>query len=151
MAEYKKPLPKPDPITQPYWDSLKAHAMQVQRCNDTGKFFFYPRGLSPYTGSTNISWEPVSGRGTVYAFTIIPEARRAWPGFGDDAPYVVAMVELEEGNARVMTNLVNVVGDDIAQENKFKAVLDNVKVGMPVKVVYDDVTDEVTLAKFEPA
>lgn len=151
MADYKKPLPKPDPITQPYWDSLKAHTMQVQRCNDTGKFFFYPRGLSPYTGSTNISWEPVSGRGTLYAFSIVPEARRAMPGFGEDAPYVVAMVELEEGNARVMTNLVNVVGGDVPAEGRFQALIDTVKVGMPLKVVYDDATEDVTLAKFEPA
>lgn len=139
-AEYKKPLPKPDPITQPYWDSLKEHAMKIQKCNDTGKYFFYPRGVSPYTGSTNISWEPVSGNGTIYGFTIIPEARRAMPGFGEDAPYVVAMVELDEGNARLMTNIVNV-----------EASPDAVKVGMPVKVVYDDVTDEFTLPKFEPA
>jgi len=151
MADYNKPLPKPDPITQTYWDSLKAHAMQVQRCNDTGKFFFYPRGISPYTGSTNISWEPVSGRGTVYAFTVIPEPRRAWPGFGPDAPYVVAMVDLEEGNARVMTNLVNVQGNGESVEEKFQHVLDTVKVGLPVKVVYDDVTEDITLAKFEPA
>ncbi|MFW6073983.1 MAG: Zn-ribbon domain-containing OB-fold protein [Chloroflexota bacterium] len=140
MADYKKPLPKPDPITQPYWDSVKDHAMKIQKCGDTGKFFFYPRGVSPYTGTKDVSWEPVSGNGTIYAFTIIPEARRAWPGFGDDAPYVVAMVDLEEGNARLMTHIVNVEADP-----------EHVKVGMPVKVVYDDVTDEITLPKFEPA
>lgn len=137
MADYKKPLPKPDPITAPYWESLKQHEMKIQRCNDTGKFFFYPRGLSPFTGSTNISWEPVSGNGTVYGFTIVDQARYAWPGF--EAPYVIALVELEEG-ARLMTNLVNVDADP-----------EHVSVGMAVKVVYDDVTDEVTLPKFEPA
>jgi hypothetical protein len=137
MAEYNKPLPKPDPVTKPYWDSLKEHAMKIQKCNDTGKFFFYPRGISPFTGSTNISWEAVSGRGEIYALTIIPTQRSAWPGF--EAPYVVAMVELEEG-AKLMTNIVNVEADP-----------EHVKVGMPVKVVYDDVTDEITLPKFEPA
>ncbi len=138
MSDYNKPLPQPDPITQPFWDSLKDHAMKIQRCNDTGKFFFYPRGVSPYTGSKNISWESVSGNGTIYGFTIIGEQRRAWPGF--EAPYVIAMVELEEGNARMMTNIINVEADP-----------EHVKVGMPVKVVYDDVTDDITLAKFEPA
>jgi hypothetical protein len=137
MAEYNKPLPKPDPVTKPYWDSLKEHAMKIQKCNDTGKFFFYPRGISPFTGSTNISWEAVSGNGEIYALTIIPTQRSAWPGF--EAPYVVAMVELEEG-AKLMTNIVNVEADP-----------EHVKVGMPVKVVYDDVTDEITLPKFEPA
>lgn len=149
MAEYNKPLPKPDPVTKPYWDSVKEHAMKIQKCNDTGKYFFYPRGLSPFTGSTNISWEPVSGRGEIYGFTIIPSQRSAWPGF--EAPYVVAMVELEEG-ARLMTNIVNVIeNEDASVEEKFEELKNKIHVGMKVKVVYDDVTDEITLPKFEPA
>ena len=79
MADYKKPLPMPDPVTQPFWDSVKQHAMKIQRCNDNGKFFFYPRGLSPYTLSDNISWEPVSGKGTLHAFTVVQNQRQ--PGF----------------------------------------------------------------------
>ena len=137
MADYKKPLPQPDPVTQPFWDSLKQHAMQIQRCNDTGKFFFYPRGLSPFTLSDNISWETVSGRGTVHAFSIVYNQRA--PGFAEEVPYVVAMVELEEG-PRMMTNLINVEPDP-----------EHVKIGMPVEIVYDDVTDEITLPKFKPA
>lgn len=137
MANYVKPLPQPDPVTQPFWDSLKQHAMKIQRCNDTGKYFFYPRGLSPFTLSDNISWEPVSGRGTLHAFTIVYNQRQ--PGFADEVPYVVAMVELEEG-PRMMTNLVDVQADP-----------EHVKIGMPVEIVYDDVTDEITLPKFKPA
>lgn len=136
MADYKKPLPQADPVTQPYWDSLKAHAMQIQRCNDTGKFFFYPRGLSPFTLSGNISWEPVSGKGTLYAYTIV-QLNRA-PGFADELPYVVALIELDEG-VRLMSNLIDVTPDP-----------ESVKIGMPVELVYDDVTDDITLPKFRP-
>ena len=149
MADYNKPLPKPDPTTAPYWDSVKAHEMKIQKCNDTGQFFFYPRGLSPYTGSTNISWEPVSGNGEIYGFSIIPSTRSAWPGF--DAPYVVAMVELEEG-PKLMTHITNAIDDDDRSiEDKFEELKGVIEVGMPVKLVYDDVTDEITLPKFEPA
>jgi uncharacterized protein len=137
MANYVKPLPQPDGVTQPFWDSVKQHAMKIQRCNDTGKYFFYPRGMSPFTLSDNISWEPVSGRGTLHAFTIVYNQRA--PGFADEVPYVVAMVELEEG-ARMMTNLIDVQPDPA-----------HVKIGMPVEIVYDDVTDEITLPKFRPA
>lgn len=136
MSDYKKPLPQSDPTTAPFWESLKAHAMQIQRCNDTGKFFFYPRGLSPFTLSENIAWEPVSGKGVVYAFTIVYLNRA--PGFGDELPYVVALIELDEG-ARLMSNLIDVTPDP-----------EHVKIGMPVEVVYDDVTPEVTLPKFRP-
>ncbi len=148
MADYNKPLPKPDPVTKPYWDSLKEHAMKIQKCNDTGKFFFYPRGISPYTGSTNLSWEAVSGKGEVYGFAVIPTQRSAWPGF--DAPYVVAMVELEEG-PKLMTHIINVADESDEPEARFQTIMDTVKVGMPVQIVYDDVTDEITLPKFEPA
>jgi len=137
MADYVKPLPQPDPVTAPYWESLKAHGMKIQRCNDTGKFFFYPRGLSPFTWSDNISWEPVSGIGKLHAFTIVHNNRA--PGFSDEIPYVVAMIELDEG-VRVMSNLIDVQADP-----------DHVKIGMPVELVYDDVTNEVTLPKFRPA
>ncbi|RIK42394.1 MAG: hypothetical protein DCC58_11030, partial [Chloroflexi bacterium] len=105
MSAYVKPLPQPDPVTAPYWESLKNHAMRIQRCNDTGRYFFYPRGLSPFTLSGNISWEPVSGKGVLHAFTIV-HAMRA-PGFADEIPYVVALVELEEG-VRLMTNIIDV-------------------------------------------
>ncbi len=134
MPDYAKPLPQPDPVTQPYWDSLRAHAMKIQRCNDTGKFFFYPRGLSPYTLSSNISWEPVSGRGTIHAFTIVYQQRT--PGFAEEVPFVVAMVELEEG-VRLMTNIVDVEPHP-----------EQVRIGMPVQIVYDDVTEEITLPRF---
>jgi uncharacterized protein len=137
MADYKKPLPMPDPVTQPFWDSTKAHEMKIQRCNDTGKFFFYPRGMSPYTLSDNIYWEPVSGKGTLHAFTIVQNQRQ--PGFAEEVPYVVAMVELDEG-VRMMTNLIGVEADP-----------EHVKIGMPVEVVYEDVSDEITLPKFKPA
>jgi uncharacterized OB-fold protein len=137
MSQYQKPLPQADPTTAPYWESVKAHAMKIQKDNDTGKFFFYPRGLSPFSLSGNISWEPVSGKGTVYAFTIV-NLNRA-PGFADELPYVVALIELEEG-VRVMSNVIDVEPDP-----------QHVKVGMPVEIVYEDVTDEITLPKFRPA
>lgn len=137
MADYVKPIPEPDGVTRPFWESLKAHQMRIQRCNDTGKFFFYPRGMSPFTLSENVSWEPVSGRGVIHTFTIIHQNRA--PGFVDELPYVVAMVELDEG-ARLMTNIIDVAPDP-----------EQVKIGMPVEIVYEDVTEEITLPKFRPA
>ena len=134
MSEYKKPLPQPDPVTAPYWESLQQHAMKIQRCNDTGKYFFYPRGLSPFTFSDNISWEPVSGAGTLHAFTIVYNMRA--PGFADEVPYVVAIVELDEG-PRMETNIVD-------------CALDQLHVGMRVGVTFED-EGELVLPRFRPA
>jgi uncharacterized OB-fold protein len=136
MSEYAKPLPQPDPITKPYWDSLKSHAMRLQRCGSCGRFVFFPRALCPFCFSDALTWTPVSGRGVVHAFTV--PHRHPSPAFQPDLPYVVALVELEEG-PRLMTNLIDVPPDPA-----------QIAVGMPVEVVYDDVTPEVTLPKFRP-
>ena len=134
MSNYTKPLPQPDPITKPFWESLKAHAMQIQRCGACGRFVFFPRALCPYCFSEALVWTPVSGRGAVHAFTI--PHRHPLPAFQSDLPYVVALVELEEG-ARMLTTLVDVPPDP-----------SQIAVGMPVEVVYDDVTPDITLPKF---
>jgi uncharacterized protein len=136
MAEYSKPLPTPDPLTLPYWESVKAHAMKLQRCGGCGQFIFYPRAICPACASNDLVWTPVSGRGTVHAFTI--PHRHPNAAFGADVPYVVALVELEEG-ARMLTTLVDIEPSP-----------DAVQVGMPVEVSYDDVTDAVTLPRFRP-
>lgn len=132
----RKPMPMPDPITAPFWESMKAHAMQVQHCNACGQHIFYPRGLCPNCFSSDLAWQPVSGKGNVYAFTIVHRAQN--PAFAEDVPYVVAMIELEEG-VRMMSNLIDVAPDP-----------EQVKVGMPVEVVYDDVSEAITLPKFRP-
>jgi uncharacterized protein len=137
MADYNKPLPTPDPVTQPFWDSLKAHAVKLQQCGGCKTFIFYPRPLCPSCMSDDLTWTPVSGRGTLHAFAI--PHRHPNRAFTADGPYVVALVELDEG-ARIMSNLVEV-----------EATPEAVKVGMAVEIVYDDVTDEVTLPKFRPA
>ena len=76
-----------------------------------------------------------SGRGTVYSFTVTHQNQS--PGFREELPYVLAIVELEEG-PRIMTNIVGCDPDML-------------RIGMPVVVQFDDVTPEITLAKFTPA
>jgi uncharacterized OB-fold protein len=137
MSDYLKPLPEADPVSLPYWDSLKAHALQLQRCGGCGRFIFYPRGICPHCFSTELSWERVAGRGTIHSYTII---HRHWqPGFAAEVPYVVALVELDEG-LRLVSNLLDVAPDPT-----------QIAIGAPVELVYDDVTPEVTLPKFRLA
>lgn len=139
MAEYTKPLPVPDPLTKTYWDSVKAHAMQMQQCADCQKFIFYPRAVCPHCGSRNWAWKPVSGKGKIYGFSINMGKHPSARPFDNDVPYVIAVVELAEG-VRLMTNIVGIEPDP----NK-------IKVGMDVVVHYDDVTESITLPKFKPA
>jgi len=130
MADYLKPLPVPDGDTKPYWDAAKEHRLLIQRCQECHAAIFYPRSVCPHCMSDQISWIEASGRGTIYSYTVV---HRAPPPFADDAPYVVALIDLEEG-VRLMSN----VG----------APPSDVKIGAPVAVVFDDVTPEITLPKF---
>jgi len=133
MSEYIKPLPKPSPTSRPYWDAAKRHELQLQHCGACGGFIYYPRPRCPNCMSDNLNWERVSGRGKLYSYTIV---RRASTRSFADAPYVLAIVELDEG-PRLTTNLI--------------APQDQLKIGMPVAVHFDDVTPERTLVKFKPA
>jgi hypothetical protein len=132
---------KPQPVMQPeweqYWQKAKEHELWLMRCKDCAQTYFYPRAICPHCFSRNTEWFRSSGRGTLHAFAIVQRAPT--PAFADMVPYVVAFVELE-GGARIPTNLVI--------ENPDPS---NVKIGMPVEVVFDDVDERVTLPKFRPA
>jgi uncharacterized OB-fold protein len=130
----RKPLPQPTPISKPFWEAARRHVLSIQCCGKCGKYVFYPRSLCPHCGGGELAWTEVSGRGEVYSFTV---ARRPTMfAFQDEVPYVIAIVELEEG-PRMTTNIV---GCDP----------DSVRVGMRVEAVFDDVSDEIALVKFRP-
>ena len=138
MAEpYTRPLPVKQPESDFYWEKAQAHELWLRRCNACGRAYFYPRDICPHCFSRDVTWERASGRGTLYAFGIVH--RGPTPAFRDHVPYVVALVDLEEG-ARMPTNLVDVQPDP-----------EHVRVGMAVEVTFDDVTADVTLPKFRPA
>lgn len=134
--KYEKPLPEFRPETKPYWEAAKNHELVIPRSKVTGEFFFYPRALSPGDDMTEeIEWVKASGKAKVWTYSIHHMGpSKAYKG---DPPYVVALVETEEG-VKMMTNIVDVDPHDVT-------------VGMDVEVVFDDVTDEVTLPKFKPA
>lgn len=136
--ELERPLPAPiTPETKPFWDGLKQGKLMLPKCNDTGQVFFYPRAVSPFTGSRNLSWVQASGRGKLFSFEILHRA------FVRDVkvplPYILAMVELDEG-PRLLSNLIN-----IAPDPKL------LKCDMPVEIVYHKLTDDVTIPLFQPA
>jgi len=133
MSEYLKPLPKPTATSRPFWEAARRHELMLQRCGRCGAFIYYPRDRCPLCFADRLEWQHVSGRGTVYSYTVV---RRAASRAFRDAPYVLAIVELEEG-PRITTNIV--------------APPDQVRIGMAVNVFFDDVTPEHTLVKFKPA
>ena len=127
-----RPLPVPNPTTQPYFDAAKAHRLDLQRCPRDG-YFFYPRSRCPKCLGDDWEWETVSGRGEVHAFTIDRIGHD--PALGPMAPFAIAIVELEEG-PRMTANVVD-------------CPIEDVKVGMPLEACYLDVDGE-TIVQFRP-
>lgn len=136
MSEkYEKLLPRIDEMSRPYWEGAKRHELLLQKCQECGHYRYPPGETCPSCLSDRLEWVKVSGRGSVYTWTVFHQAYH--PAYKDDIPYAVVVVELEEG-PRMITNLVNCRIEDI-------------KMGMPVEVAFDDVTEEVSLPKFRPA
>lgn len=136
--ELDRPLPQPiTPEARPYWDGLREHRLMLPRCRDCGKAFFYPRVLCPFCHGAAIDWIQASGRGRLYSFEIAYQTINK--AFKVKPPYVLAMVELEEG-PRMMSNLINVAADP--------AVL---RCDMPVEIVFHQLTDDITVPLFQPA
>ncbi|MFQ5666867.1 MAG: Zn-ribbon domain-containing OB-fold protein [Candidatus Binatia bacterium] len=132
--EYRKPLPRIDEESKGFWEACGRHELYVQQCRTCQTVRYYPRALCPACLSSDTTWVLSCGRGTVYTYTVTYQNQAA--GFRDDLPYVMAYVELEEG-VRLLTNIVGCAPEDV-------------RIGMPVTVTFDDVTAEVTLPKFKP-
>jgi uncharacterized OB-fold protein len=135
MAEYAKPLPVPDVDSQQFWDGCKAHELSAQRCRDCRKFRWPPQAFCPHCYSWNFEWTRLKDTGTVCSFVVVHYVSIS--AFQDDVPYVVAHITIDGTDERV-TMISNVIG----------CPWEEVRVGMPVRVVFEDVTSEVTLPKF---
>ncbi len=131
---FRSHLPIPDAETEPYWQGAKEGKLRLKRCRPCNRPFFYPRTYCPICWSADTDWIDACGKGTVYSYTVI--AHNDVPPFKDWLPYVVALVELDEGPKLV----TNIVGADPAL----------LEIGQPVEVVFEKIDDQVTLPKFRP-
>jgi uncharacterized OB-fold protein len=134
VAKDGRPLPKPTPETQHYWDGTKAGELRLQTCGGCDQIYFPPRPFCPKCGSKEVAITKASGKGRLFSYIInhLPT-----PGF--ETPFAIAVVELEEG-PRLMTNIVE------CEQTPEALVLD-----MPVEVTFEKMNDEITLPFFKPA
>lgn len=129
-----KIFPRPTPETAPYWEGCREHELRMQRCGSCGQYQFYPRIICSSCMSDDLHWATVSGAGEVLSFTIV--RRAVAEAYNPEVPYVVALIQLQEGP----TMMSNVVECDP----------ERVVVGMPVSVLFEDWSDEISMPKFRP-
>ncbi|MGH7856554.1 MAG: Zn-ribbon domain-containing OB-fold protein [Candidatus Binatia bacterium] len=137
MSEKKprKPLPRVDEENKWFWEAASRHELYVQKCGGCGTVRFYPRALCPECLSSDTEYVRCSGRGRVHTFTVTHQNQA--PGFRGELPYVMAYVELDEG-PRLLTNVVGSKPEEM-------------RIGMPVVVEFEDVEDGMSLPKFRKA
>ena len=134
MTEIGKPVPQPTPESQPYWDGCLRGELLYQRCAACGHRQFYPRLLCTACGG-GVDWAMASGRGVVHTFTIVRQNGEA--PFKDELPYVVAMIELDEG-VRIMGNLTD-------------CPVESVRIGMPVEAYAVECEEGMAVPFWRPA
>lgn len=130
----KKPLPAVDELSQSFWEAAKQHKLTVQRCQECGYFNHPPRPACDACQSQQLQFEPVSGRGTIYTFTVMHQPNIA--GFEDQIPYLNILVELEEQPSLFM--VADLPG----------SARDKVCIGGQVEAYFEDVDAEITLPQF---
>jgi uncharacterized OB-fold protein len=132
----KRMLPEATPETREFWEGAKRHELRIQRCLNCKRAYFYPRPFCPHCASRNVEWFTASGKGTLYSYVIV---HRGPPGFQDWLPYVIAVVQLEEG-PRMMSNVINV-----------EPAPEHLPPDLPLEVTWEQQSDDITLPLFQPA
>ena len=117
-----------------HWAAAREGRLAIQRCDDCGRYFFYPSAVCEHCLSTSVRFTDVSGYGTVESYSVVHRAFS--PEFADDVPYAVALVKLDEG-----VNLLSWITGVDPEE---------VRIGMRVRATFEQVSDEIWLHRFEP-
>ncbi len=128
------PSPLADVITLPWWQVAAEHRLVVQRCTACGHTRLPPAPVCSECRSADAEWQEVSGRGEVYTYTIVHRPIAA----DQPLPTVIAVIALEgAGGVRMISNLV---GADLGE----------IRIGMPVELVWEDMSSDLAIPRFRP-
>jgi uncharacterized OB-fold protein len=130
--EQPRPLTLVDADNEAFWEATARRELRVQKCRNCGRLRWTPRPMCPHCNVFEVEWVALSGRGTIYSYTIV--AHPTHPFWRDKVPYAVILVELDEG-IRIVSNLEGwEAGDEI-------------RVGARVELTWEQVED-LTLPQF---
>ena len=132
MSEYRKPLPKPAVESEPFWHGCKKHQLLLPHCPHCKSYWFPASVTCPQCLSLHWEWKPSPGKGKIHSFGVYHRVYHK--GFEPEIPYAVALVQLDEG-PRLVSNIVG-------------CTLEELRCDAPVEVVFEDVTENMTLYKF---
>ena len=125
MSEDKKrskPIPRPSPESLPFWEAAKERRLLLPKCNACGQSFFPPSQRCRHCLSPDTAWVESPGVGRIYSFVVYHRSYN--PAFEGDIPYVVAIIELDEG-VRLLSNIVETPPEDVRCDARVSVVFEN--------------------------
>lgn len=135
--ESKKPRPLPDALSAPFWESAARHVLSIQYCEPCSLYIHPPAQCCPQCDSFEPGVRPVSGRGTLYSYTVVNDVPTR--GFEDEVPYVCGVVELvEQPRLIILTNIRDAGPGEL-------------RIGMTLEVVFEDLAPDCAIPQFRPA
>ncbi|CDQ40464.1 MULTISPECIES: Zn-ribbon domain-containing OB-fold protein [Virgibacillus] len=136
--EFQKPIPLKNQDNSPYWDAADRHQLKIQKCNDCQAYAHPPGPTCAKCGGGRLSWIDFGDHVKATIYSYIVSYRPFLPGFQDDLPLVIAQASLEDvPSVRIMCNVLDCKPDDM-------------HIGMPVKMVWDDITEDRALPQWKP-
>ncbi len=137
IADELRPLPVATDLNRPFWDAAREGRLDIQRCQKCGTYFHPPLPFCDVCDSRELRFETLSGRGTVYSFTVIRANKM--PAFDGATPYAIVEVALAEQPALLVTCNMN------------GTALEDIRIGAPVEATFVDIGDGVALLDFKLA
>jgi uncharacterized OB-fold protein len=131
-----KPLPEITAQTRPFWDAAKAGKLVMQKCGRCGTLNFFPKPWCIECGSRELAWTEVRPQGSVYSYTVAYKVMMNFPGWKDDLPLVMCIIDLDDG-ARMYGQLTGCAPEKVC-------------IGMRVAAYFEDVSAEAAIPKFRP-
>jgi uncharacterized OB-fold protein len=132
MTATARPTPIIDDSSRPFWEASREGRLAIQRCQDCGYYNHPPRQECDRCMSHSLQFEPVSGNGTIFTFTV--NHQPTMPGF--DVPHLVAMIELDEQQRLLLPSDM----PDVKPED--------VRIGRRVKLTFERISEDVNLPQF---
>ncbi len=134
MAAFVRPIPALEPLTEAFWRACRAGRLEFTHCVPCDHLIHPARPICPRCRGRSLDTVQVGGRARLYSYTV---NHQAWYP-GQPVPYVIGLVELvEQPGLRLMTNIV-------------RCPLEDVQIGMPLRVLFEEVTDTIALPLFAP-
>lgn len=130
-----RPCPDSRGAGKKYWSSGRNATLSIPLCTTCNKAHWYPRLYCPHCGANTLKWINCSGKGEIHTFTVVRQSAHRY--FKSKVPYILAMVALEEGPL-LMSNVIDCSVDEVA-------------IGLPVKVTFEDAGDNLSIPLFKLA